>query len=120
VDSNQAAPKRGEIWFANLGTLNPSHGAEIQKSRPVLIIGNNIINERRRTILVIPLATSGGKAAAHPPLTVSLNGNGKQGVAVIDQLRALDKRRLSKFIENIGPDELKNIVNSVSQILEIG
>jgi hypothetical protein len=54
-------PGRGEIWLADLGPLNPAKGAEIQKTRPVLIVGTNVVNRYRRTALVFPLATSGGK-----------------------------------------------------------
>ena len=66
------APRRGEVWFANLGTLAPEKGAEIQKSRPVLILGKDILNEHRRTVLVIPLATGGGNLRANPPITVEV------------------------------------------------
>jgi len=113
------APKRGEIWFAQLAPLNQSAGTEIQKSRPVLIVGNNIVNERRRTVLVVPLATSGGKATANPPITVSVNCAGKSAVAVIDQLRALDKSRLAKLMDIIQPEQLESVVAALGQILEI-
>ena len=119
MSNNHLTPKRGEIWFANLGALNPAAGSEIQKSRPVLIVGNNIINERRRTALVIPLATSGGKAIASPPITVSVNCAGKKGVGVIDQLRALDKNRLVKLLDVMQPDEFQSVINALSQVLEM-
>jgi len=117
--SSSLAPKRGEIWFANLAALNPLAGAEIQKSRPVLIIGNNIINQKRRTVLAIPLATSGGKAVANPPLTVSVTCAGKNGIAVIDQLRAIDKNRLARMIDTISPDQFASVISALSQVLEI-
>lgn len=116
---NPHAPKRGEIWFANLAPLNPSKGAEIQKSRPVLIIGNNIINERRRTVLVVPLATQGGAANANPPITVPVTCRGKNGVAVVDQLRALDKNRLVNLMDIIHPSDLELVVNALAQVLEM-
>ncbi len=119
MPGNPAAPRRGEVWFANLGELNPSLGAEIQKSRPVLVIGTNIINQRRRTVLVIPLATSGGKAEANPPLTVGVTCGGKQGVAVIDQLRALDKQRLVSLVDTIHPGDLELVMQALCQVLEI-
>lgn len=116
---NPAAPKRGEVWFANLGELDPSKGAEIQKSRPVLIIGNNIINQRRRTVLVVPLATSGGKPEANPPITIGVSCGGKRGIAVIDQLRALDKQRLLSLIDTIHPGDLDLVAQAICQVLEI-
>jgi mRNA interferase MazF len=117
--SRPTTPQRGEIWFANLGKLDTSKGAEIQKSRPVLIIGNNVINRHRRTVLVVPLATSGGKAKADPPITVQVVCGGKHGVAVIDQLRALDKRRLSHLIGTIDPDDFISVIIALRQVLEV-
>jgi mRNA interferase MazF len=119
MPGNPQAPKRGEVWFANLGELDPSRGAEIQKSRPVLIIGNNIINQRRRTALVVPLATSGGKAEANPPITVGVMCGGKSGIAVIDQLRALDKQRLVSLIDTIHAGDLELVIQALCQVLEI-
>ena len=119
MPDNPSAPKRGEIWFANLGKLEPAKGAEIQKSRPVLIIGTDVVNRNRRTTLVVPLATSGGKAEANPPITVNVHCGGKNGVAVIDQLRALDKKRLLNLVDTIHPKDLELVVSALRQVLEI-
>jgi len=119
VPGNSAAPKRGEVWFANLGDLDPSKGAEIQKSRPVLVIGNDVVNQRRRTVMVIPLATSEDKAQANPPITVDVMCGGRRGIAVIDQLRALDKQRLKSLIDVIHPGDLEQVVDALCQVLAI-
>jgi mRNA interferase MazF len=119
MPGNRNAPKRGEVWWANLGELNPAKGAEIQKTRPVLIIGHDVINRARRTALVIPLATSGGTAEANPPITVRVECAGKKGVAVIDQLRALDKNRLLSLIDTIHASDMQLVVDALSQVLEI-
>lgn len=117
--SNPSAPKRGDIWWANLGDLNPAKGAEIQKQRPVLVIGQNVFNRFRRTVVIVPLATSGGMAAADPPITVTVQCGGKTGVAVIDQIRALDKNRLLSFIDTIHPGDMQLVVDALRQVLEL-
>jgi mRNA interferase MazF len=119
MPGNPQAPKRGEVWFANLGELEPSKGAEIQKTRPVLIIGNNIVNQCRRTVVIVPLATSGGDPQSNPPITVAVTCNGKNAIAVIDQLRALDKQRLLSQIDTIHPGDLELVVQAICQVLEI-
>jgi mRNA interferase MazF len=116
---NPAAPRRGEVWFANLGDLDPAKGAEIQKSRPVLIIGNNIVNQHRRTVLIVPLATAGNNPQPNPPITVEVMCGGKRGIAVIDQLRALDKQRLLNLVDTIHPGDLTLVVDALAQVLEI-
>lgn len=120
ANGDSSAPRRGEIWFADLGNLEPSKGAEIQKQRPVLVIGKNIVNECRRTVLVIPLATSGGTAKANPPITVEVHSVDRKGVAVIDQLRALDKQRLLRFVDVVFPVDLKSVEEALRQVLELG
>ena len=117
---NAGAPRRGEIWIAHLGELDPARGAEIQKRRPVLIIGKDIINQNRRTVLVIPLATGGGALKANPPLTIEVHCGGKVGYAVVDQLRALDKARLDYLLDKIDAVDLEAVEIALCQVLEIG
>jgi len=116
---NARAPKRGEIWDANLGALDTAQGAEMQKTRPVLIVGKNLVNEHRRTVLVIPLATSGANAKANPPVSVQVECGQKKAAAVIDQLRALDKSRLLRFIDVASPADLESIAGALRQVLEL-
>jgi mRNA interferase MazF len=80
--------KRGEVWWIN---LDPTIGAEIQKQRPCVLVGAAPINQARRTVVVVPLSTSG---KARPPLAVPVTCLGKLVVAVTDQIRAVDKVRL--------------------------
>ena len=119
MTGNRNAPERGEFWFANLAPLRPSSGAEIKKSRPVLIVSNNIVNEKRRTVLAIPLATSGGTAEPNPPITVGITCAGINAVAVVDQLRAVDKQRLVKQMGMSDRGEFNAVIDALSQILQI-
>jgi len=45
-------PRRGELWWVS---LDPTVGSEINKPRRCLVLSNNILNERRRTVTVVPL-----------------------------------------------------------------
>jgi mRNA interferase MazF len=60
--------------------------SQISMTRPCLIISSNVINERRRTVVVVPLSTS---PQASPPLMVPVLCAGRSVVAVIDQVRAV-------------------------------
>ena len=105
--------RRGEISWARLG---PTVGSEINKTRPCLVVGGTAVNERRRTVLVIPLSST---ARLAPPLTVRVKCSGRQAVAVIDQLRAIAKERLAKRIEDVSPDQLLAIEDGLREVLEL-
>jgi mRNA interferase MazF len=106
-------PRRGEIWWAK---LDPTLGSEINKTRPCVIIGNNILNEHRRTVVVVPLSSS---PQAAPPVTVSVTCSGKASVAVIDQVRAIAKERLVSVIEKLPAKELESVESALREILEL-
>ena len=47
--------KRGEIWLAN---LDPTIGSEIQKTRPVAVVSNNINNTHNNVITILPITSN--------------------------------------------------------------
>jgi len=108
-----AAIKRGDIWWIS---LDPTQGSEIKKTRPCIVLTHDTINRLRRTVVVIPLSTA---ARPHPPITVPVTCQGGAAVAVIDQIRAVAKHRLKSKIEAISPDELDEVCQAISNILEI-
>jgi mRNA interferase MazF len=108
-----ATIKRGDIWWIS---LDPTQGSEIKKTRPCIVLTHDTINSLRRTVVVIPLSTA---ARPHPPITVPITCQGKSVVAVVDQIRAVAKHRLKSKIETVSVDELDEVCQAVSTILEI-
>lgn len=106
-------PHRGEIWWVR---LDPSLGSEIRKTRPCLVMSTDIVNERRRTVIVLPLSTSPGPS---PPLLVSVQCAGRPVVAVVDQLRAVAKERLGALVGVASAEEMAAIEDGLRQILEL-
>jgi mRNA interferase MazF len=80
---------RGDIWLAG---LDPTIGVEIQKTRPCVIISPPDIHDYLRIVLVAPM-TTGSRSA---PFRVPVHFERKTGLILLDQIRALDKRRLVK------------------------
>lgn len=91
---------RGAIWLVN---LDPTVGSEIRKSRPCVIVSPAELNDHLRTVLVAPM-TSKGFAA---PFRVPITHDGVHGLIVLDQLRAIDKRRLIKALGTV-PNKTMN------------
>ena len=106
--------ERGEIWWINLG---PTVGREIKKRRPCVVISANTINRLRSTPVVIPLSSSPETA---PPIVVSVQSGGENSVAVIDQIRAVDKSRFVSKAGSVSSQDLKLIELALKQVLQIG
>jgi len=83
----------GEIWLAN---LNPGKGTEPSKIRPVLIVqGQALLDAHHPSTLIVPLTTQLMEDAE--PLRIRVNAQGLlecDSDLLIDQLRAIDNRRL--------------------------
>ena len=106
-------PRRGEIWWV---ALDPTQGSEIAKTRSCVVIGRDVINERRRTVVVVPLSSS---PRAYPPIGVAVNCAGRNCVAVIDQIRAVAKERLKERIGAVTLTELSNISRAIRDVLDL-
>jgi len=106
-------PKRGEIWYVN---LDPTLGAEIKKTRPALIISNDVNNEYAATITVLPITDKGEKVY---PFEVALNphktGLNKESKVKCQQIRTVDKVRLIKKVGQVDED----IVQAIQSALRI-
>ena len=105
--------RRGEVWWVS---LDPTQGSEIKKTRPCVVLTHDTLNRLRRTVVVIPLSSA---AKPHPPITIPVTCQGSASVAVVDQVRAVAKHRLKSRVETMSRDELDEVCQAVSSILEI-
>jgi len=94
VKPTRARPARGEVWLIN---LDPTIGSEIQKTRPCVVISPPEINDHLPTMIVAPL-TNGSRPA---PFRVATTFAGKSGLMLLEQVRAVDARRLVKKVGQI-------------------
>jgi len=109
----QAAVRRGEVWWAD---LDPARGGEIQKTRPVVILSADALNRGRRTVVVIPLSTG---PTARPPIVVATPSAGPGSVAACDQIRAVDKGRLTRRAGVLAGTDLRAVEAGVRSVLEL-
>ena len=86
--------KRGDVFYAN---LDPTQGAETQKTRPVVIVSNNAANRAGALVTVLPLTSNVIRIF---PFEVKLSamdtGLSKDSKAMAQQVRTLDKGRLAQ------------------------
>jgi mRNA interferase MazF len=96
----EVIPERGEIWWV---ALDPTLGSEIRKTRPCVVVSVKVLNERRRTVIVVPLSSS---PKASPPILIPITCDGRHAVAVSDQIRAVSKERLRSRLGVVAEKEL--------------
>jgi mRNA interferase MazF len=111
--SGAASVRRGDIWWVN---LDPTRGSEIRKTRPAVVITADALNRARHTIVVVPLSTG---PEPRPPIVVATPSAGARAVAVCDQLRAIDKRRLGRASGRLSAADLRIVEDGIRRILEL-
>ncbi len=105
--------ERGEIWWIN---LDPTIGAEIRKRRPCVVISANVINRWRSTPVVVPLSASSQDA---PPVVLAMPSAGPDSVAVIDQVRAVDRQRFVSRGGKLSSRDMARLEGALKRVLEL-
>ena len=111
--------KRGEIWLAD---LNPRRGTEAGRTRPVLIVqAQALLDAEHPSTLVVPLTTQLVDDAE--PLRIRLRASGslkKDSDALIDQMRAIDNRRLIHGpLSRLASKQLDAVGHALLEVLDV-
>jgi len=110
--------KRGEIWLAN---LNPRFGTEAGKTRPVLIVQTDLLNKVHPSTLICPITTN--VKAGSKILRVNIKKGATQVReecdVMIDQLRAIDNKRLIRKIGEIPKEVGEKVKENLRIILDL-
>ena len=106
-------PKRGEIY---LTALDPTVGREIQKTRPALIIQNDVSNRLSEMTTVAPITSTVRFPLS--PVHVLLAAGQTTGllvtsVAVFSQIRAVDRIRLVKRLGSVDDDTMRHVDEAI-------
>jgi mRNA interferase MazF len=101
-------PKRGEIYLVS---FDPTLGAEIQKTRPALILQNDLAN-RHSPITIVAAITSRFEEPLYPTevrVRAPEGGLNADGVILLNQVRSMDKRRLLKRLGRLKPETMEKV-----------
>ena len=96
-------PEKGDIYWVS---FDPFQGTEIQKTRPAVVISNNMLNKNLNRVIVAPI-TSNVKNIFDFDCPVTIGK--KKGKIMLDQLRSIDKSRLKKKAGTIGANTLEKL-----------
>ena len=101
--------KRFDVYLAN---LDPAIGREIRKSRPCLVISPDEMNRYISTVIVAPMTTNGRDY----PTRVLCTFQGKEGQIVLDQIRTVDKTRLTKRLGKMDSRTQSNVLSVLAEL----
>jgi len=105
---------RGDIRWAD---LSPVRGSEQAGLRPVLILSQDIFNERSGTVIAVALTSQPQKAGFPLTLEITTAHLPKKSWVKISQIRTLSVKRLGKMIGRVSPEEIERIVEGLNEII---
>jgi mRNA interferase MazF len=105
---------RGEIRWAD---LDPTRGHEQSGQRPVLILSQDVFNERSGTVIAVALTSQPQRAGF--PLTLELQSSSlpKRSWVKVSQIRTLSVERIGNRIAIASPEELASVIEGLNEIL---
>jgi len=111
--AGSAFPHRGEIY---LTALDPAVGHEITKTRPALVVQNDVSNEHGLTTMVAPITSTVRTPLS--PVHVLIAADARTGlsvpsVALLTQIRTVDRRRFLKRLGAADAETMKRVDEAV-------
>jgi mRNA interferase MazF len=100
---------RGEIWLVN---LDPTVGSEIRKTRPCVVVSPAEMHDHLRTVIVAPMTTKSRPA----PFRIGVTHDGRKGLILLDQMRAVDKNRLAKKLGGVSAKTLSATLSTLQEV----
>lgn len=100
---------RGEVWLV---ALDPTLGSEIQKTRPCVVVSPPEMHDHLRTVIVAPMTSKGRSAPFRIPVTFKR----KQGLILLDQIRAVDNVRLVKKEGAVADKTLLDTLRTLQEV----
>ncbi len=105
--------QRGEVYLVEEHQVQ---GHEQKKTRPWILVGATPINRARSTLIAVPLSTQTKEIAG---LSIKVYVNNSMVCAILDQIRALDKKRFIHFEGELSSHEMDLISGGLRQVLAL-
>jgi mRNA interferase MazF len=103
------AMKRGEVWWVS---FDPSIGGEIRKTRPAIIVSNDVANRSLNRVQVVPLTSNTEKLY---PCEAYVSVGSQRSKAMADQIATVSKQRLRTKIGVVSREDM----NAVERVIRL-
>lgn len=108
--------KQYDIWLAD---LNPSRGTEPGKTRPVVIIQTDLLNDTHLSTIVCPITTNVQTEINLLRVHLKKGQLDKLCDVLVDQIRAIDNKRLIKKVGHLNKDQIQKLKANIRIVLDL-
>lgn len=108
--------KQYDIWLAD---LNPPVGTEPGKTRPVVIIQTDLLNDFHPSSLICPLTSKVNKEIELLRVHIKKGPLDKASDILVDQIRAIDNQRLKKRLGALTKEQIQSLKTNIRIVLDI-
>ena len=108
--------KQFDIWLAD---LNPSRGTEPGKTRPVVIIQTDLLNDSHLSTIICPITTKIQPEIELLRVHLKKNQLDKPSDILVDQIRAIDNKRLLQKIGQLNASQIQTIKRNIRVVLDL-
>jgi mRNA interferase MazF len=104
---------RGSVWWVE---FDPAVGSEIQKTRPAVIVSNDMANQYLSRVVVLPFTSNVSRVY---PGEAVVTVNGTKNKAMTDQIMSADKSRLKSKIAELSTNDMASIETAMKRFFDL-
>ena len=108
--------KQFDIWLAD---LNPSRGTEPGKTRPVVVVQTDLLNDVHPSTLVCPITSKVNLDIVLLRVHLKRGQINKPSDILVDQIRAIDNQRFMKKLGKLTKDQVQSLKKNLRVVLDI-
>lgn len=108
--------KRFDIWLAD---LNPSRGTEPGKTRPVVVIQTDLLNTLHPSTIICPVTSNVNPDVSLLRVHLHKGQLNKPSDILVDQIRAIDTRRLIKNLGKLTKDQDEKLKKNLLIVMDL-
>lgn len=105
-----------DIWLAD---LNPARGTEAGKTRPVVIIQTDLLNDSHLSTVICPVTTNVQTEIELLRVHLEKGQLDQLSDILVDQIRAIDNRRLITQIGSLNKEQISKLKRSIHILLDL-